>query len=222
MKTVLVPATAALLAALAAPARANMILNGSLEIPDNPALFTKYPTYEIVQITPTTHAHVLANWTIAGDSIDVVTRDIWPNNPNQYCVDLVGTAGPGSISQTVANLTPGLSYQLSFDLSANPSNGKFGGESAITKWLDISITNTATPDFYFNASATTYTVSNMEWINRALTFTPTSTSSTITFAAIFPQHLPPTITAGTHHDIHKIYARPGITNKKQESLGGDG
>jgi hypothetical protein len=218
MKTVLVPATVALFTWLAPPSRANMILNGSLNIPNNPALFTKYPTYEIVQITPKIHSHVLANWSVGGDSVDVVTKQIWIRNPNQDCVDLVGTSGPGSISQTVAGLTPGLSYQLSFDLSVNPSNGKYGGESAITKWLDVSITNSNIPDFYFNDNPGTHTVRDMEWINRAVTFTATGTTATITLSAIFPQRLPKTFTDGTPISTDNFYAGPVIANIDLEGI----
>ena len=218
MKTVLVPAGIALLAALASPARANMIVNGTLDLPDNPALFTHYPTYEIVQITPTTHAHVIAGWTIGGDSVDIATKSVWRNNPVQDCVDLVGTSGPGSISRTVTGLTPGDSYQLSFDFAVNPSNGKYGGESAITKWLDIAITNSNMPNVYFKSNAGTETVRNIEWIERTVTFTATSTTADITFAAIFPQHLPKTFADGTPFDINKLYAGPVIANADLESL----
>src|SRR5262249_46827899 len=44
---------------------------------------------------------------------------IWAYDGNQS-VDLLGTPGPGSISQNLAT-TPGMTYTLSFALSTNPS-----------------------------------------------------------------------------------------------------
>ena len=222
MKTDVVAAGLALFAALASPARANMFLNGTLDIPNNPALFTKYKTYEIVQITPKTHANVIAGWTIGGDSIDVVTRTIWRDNPIQDCVDLVGTSGPGSVSRTVAGLTPGDSYQLSFDFAVNPSNGLHGGESAIAKWLDISLTNSDTPDFFFKGVVGAQTVRTMRWTHYAVNFTATSSTSNITFAAIFPQNLPKTFPDGTPMDIHKLYAGPVVANVDLEDTSSAG
>ena len=218
MKNCPVAATFALVAALSCTvAHANMLTDGTLAVPDNPALFTHYPKYEIIQITATTHPHVINDWTVSG-SIDVVTTTTWKGAPGPTVVDLAGTSGLGSISQTVDNLIPGDLYQLSFELAANPSNGLHGGESHFTKWVDVSISNTATSDYYYAISAGDETVRNIQWTNRALTFIPTATSATITFAAIFPQTAPAKFADNTPFSTSQLYAGPVVASADLELL----
>ena len=54
----------------------------------------------------------LTGWTVGG-SIDINGSD-YPSHSGSYNVDLAGTPGPGSISQTIGSLTVGESYTVSF------------------------------------------------------------------------------------------------------------
>ncbi|MDY7573164.1 choice-of-anchor C family PEP-CTERM protein [Actimicrobium sp. CCI2.3] len=99
-------AVAAFGSAHAAP---NLISNGDFEA------FTGSPFTGFTTLGA--GASTLTGWTIGGTSVDVI-------NNNQYgaisgnSIDMLGTPGPGSLSQTFATTAGGF-YSLSFDLSQN-------------------------------------------------------------------------------------------------------
>ncbi len=97
--------------------KGNLIVNGDFEDPPIPDRATGFQTYYPGQSLP--------GWTVAGDSIDVVSDDrsswvSWNAASGHQSVDLNGY-GKGSISQDLTTV-PGQSYDLSFAMAANPSN----------------------------------------------------------------------------------------------------
>lgn len=99
---------------IVAGASANLVVNGSFEDPlisDNSFLAV------------TAGSGVLTGWTVGGTSIDVLS------GPSRFVaadgnqsVDLVGTPGPGDVSQLLAT-TDGTTYKIRFALSRNDEGG---------------------------------------------------------------------------------------------------
>ncbi|HUO08879.1 MAG TPA: DUF642 domain-containing protein [Phycisphaerae bacterium] len=197
MKTTMVAGCIALIAAVSVPltVHANMLTNGGLE----PAAGQLAPVSSdgLVHASSTTNASALTGWTLGGACIDIVPNTYWGNTEGTYSVDMAGSTGIGSITQTVSGLTPGNLYELSFDFSVNPSGGVHGGESAFTKWIDVGITNSDQPDSYFSGTVGTRTTTNMQYVTRGIVFTADSTSTTITIAELFPTGLPSVFSDGT-------------------------
>ena len=223
METNKVIGALALIAALSGSvsARANMLVNGGLEVTSDQlaADSTLVSSDGLIHASPTTHSTALTGWTIGGDSIDIVPNTYWQDTQGTYSVDLIGTPGVGSIQQTVSGLTPGNMYELSFDFSVNPGEGSHGGESSFAKWLDVESTNSSVPAFYFTGTPSpTQTPANMQYVHRAIDFTATASTTTITFAAMFPGGLPTTFTDGTPITASSLYTGPVIDNIDLENI----
>jgi hypothetical protein len=213
MKITMVTGCVALIAAVSSPlaVHANMLTNGGLEA--NLGQLTQLASSDgLIHASSSTNANALSGWTIGGASIDIVPNTYWGNTQGTYSIDMAGSTGIGSITQTISGLTPGNIYELSFDFSVNPSNGAHGGESAFTKWLDVSITNSDMPDTYFSGTVGTRTPGNMQYVNRGVFFTADSTSTTITLAELFPAGLPAFFPDGTPILPHTLSAGAVIDN----------
>jgi hypothetical protein len=196
-----------------------MLINGGLEITSDqlaadPSLMS---ADNLVHISATVNSNALTGWTIGGASIDVVPNYYWANTEGTYSVDLVGTSGVGSISQTVTGLISGKNYELSFDFSVNPSEGH-GGEADFTKWLEVDISNSNMPASYFSGTVGTRTVSNMQYVRRAVDFTASSESTTISLVALFPSGLPASFSNGTPILPYTLCAGPAIDNVTLEPV----
>src|SRR4051794_8493864 len=103
------------LAAVAAPARAQVIQNGSFESP-------VVTSGSVTTVTGPGNTPGLPGWTVGPNSVDVVAPGAGTApaaNLRQY-LDLDGTPGPGQISQTFTTV-PGLGYMMSFSYANNPS-----------------------------------------------------------------------------------------------------
>ncbi len=118
-------------AAQAAPV--NLILNGGFEMDDPDVAaggFTK------VMAGQTTINH----WTVGGTSVDLIQTAY--GSIDNVSVDLAGTPGPGSISQSFA-VVAGTTYELQFDYFRNPPGTaltvSFGGLSPIVLGVASSI-----------------------------------------------------------------------------------
>jgi choice-of-anchor C domain-containing protein len=111
--------TAAVLAAplLASAATTNLINNGDFESYSSPV-----SGFSAVLAG----SNGLTDWTVGGTSVDVVNGGFGAITGNS--IDLLGSPGPGSLSQTFATIS-GQSYLLNFDLSAN---GRGGDSKALT------------------------------------------------------------------------------------------
>lgn len=149
---------------LATPASAalNLVTNGSFEQGLNPGSFT----------TLGTGSPSLTGWTIAGGSIDYI-GSYWQASNGVRSVDLAGNA-PGTISQTIAGLTAGMRYLVSFDLAGNPD-----GAPPI-KLVDVTV-NGSTSGFAFSVGSSTRAL--MGWQPYSFTFLASGSSTVLSFAA---------------------------------------
>jgi choice-of-anchor C domain-containing protein len=101
----------------------NLVANGDFELP---------------QITGNYYQTVIAgesyltDWTIGGNSIDIVQGGLWMHTGTQ-AIDLAGTPGPGSVSQFIST-NPGGSYMLSFFVSSNADQGSPFANSLNVYW----------------------------------------------------------------------------------------
>lgn len=175
-------ACAALAAALVFPqfAQANLLQNGSLETT------TAVNQFNMVVCTPTTNATALTNWTVGG-CIDIVPTSYFTPSLGNYSVDLIGTPGLGSISQTVATQV-GHDYLLTFDLSFNPDT--LTNEENDTRFTKVSAIGATTQSQTYTNTLHARTANNMMWVTKVFTFTADSTSTTIKLEALMPTGLP--------------------------------
>jgi choice-of-anchor C domain-containing protein len=153
-----------LLAAIAAPAGAVAIVNGSFEMGvDTGGSFVTLPA----------GSNGIDGWTVGGYGVDYV-GPYWQASDGVRSVDLSGP-NAGSVSQTIDTVA-GHTYQVTFDLSGNPDGGT-GNKIAV-----ISISGSL-------PLIQTYTVtagnshSNMNWQTYSYQFTAFSDKSTLTFAS---------------------------------------
>ena len=105
-----------LLAGLSTVSAAELVSNGDLELSNiGPVFFKSVPAGD----------NSLTNWIVtspvSGAGIDIVTNRTGQTqfvNTGQQAVDLAGTPGPASITQTLTTVA-GANYTLSFSLSSN-------------------------------------------------------------------------------------------------------
>ena len=110
------------IAALAANAQAELVTNGSFE-QYTPGPFGNY--YRVV----TAGSSDLVGWTIGLTSVDVIYGSFGAISGNS--VDMLGSPGPGSISQTLSTVI-GQQYLLQFDLSSNRGGDNTTAGKAMT------------------------------------------------------------------------------------------
>ena len=103
----------ALAAVGASPAA--FVVNGGFEDPS----LADTAGYQTVLAGQTT----ITGWTVGGTSVDIVANSFFTGNPSDsnQSIDLQGTPGPGSVSQTVTT-TAGQAYLVTFDFGRNFSN----------------------------------------------------------------------------------------------------
>jgi hypothetical protein len=201
-------------------ARANMLVNGGLEVTSDqlaakPAMLS---ADGLIHVSPTVNSNALNGWTVTGTSIDVVPNTYWQCTQGAYSVDLIGTTGLGAISQKVSGLTPGTTYELSFDFAVNPGYG-LHGETTFEKWIEVQATNSSVPVAYFTRKPSgTQTAINLEYVRPAIDFVAMDTTTTITFAALFPSDLPATFADGTPVTANALYTGPVIDNINLEGM----
>ncbi len=145
----LVTATAS---ALATPV--NLITNGGFE-----ANALAFDGYTIVNAGTSG----ITGWTVGGASVDLIKGGYGAITGTS--VDMLGTPGPGSLTQSFGTAS-GQQYLLSFDLS---SNGGGGGGSGL---LGVSLNGGAAVDFNGSTNFTSHTLNFTGTGNPfALTFT---------------------------------------------------
>jgi len=105
------------LAAAASSARANMLVNGGLEL--NPA-YSIPLNPGFVTAGPVTNSTALPGWTVTTGTVDVVPSTYWQVKQGSYSVDLVGSPGTGSIRQLVSGTQNNTDYSMTFDWAPNP------------------------------------------------------------------------------------------------------
>jgi hypothetical protein len=118
---------AALLTSGSAFAATNLIQNGDFESSDlNGLIQHGSEPNEIYWIVPNGNSS-LTDWTVGEISIDLIKNGY--GAIDDLSVDLAGTSGPGSISQSF-NIMAGWTYILDFDMGTNgyrKANVTFGG-----------------------------------------------------------------------------------------------
>jgi len=215
MNTRYVLGAAFLSLAAASSARANLLINGGLELPSN----TPLNQYNFLTLKP--GDTTLTGWSITKGTVDVVPSAgagtaYWENTEGNFSLDLVGTPGVGGISQHVTT-TAHTTYTLTFDFSVNPEVGFFLDESASTKILRVqAVTSSGTilASQDYSDTAGTRTFQDMQWSNETFTFTAPGTGVTLKLTALTPTNLPSGATAS------KIYTGPVIDNLDLEPGGG--
>jgi len=175
--------------ALALVSGANLITNGSFELgyelttgiygawPANADLWAPIGYYGAINSIP--------RWTVGGDGVDWHDSSIGPPagepiaGDGSRAVDLNSVVGlnPGTISQTIAS-TPGAPYVMKFFYSAHPYGGCNPGPRPMLASAG-SASLVVTPDPVSEG----YVGGINVWHRASLSFTATSSSTTILFAS---------------------------------------
>ena len=165
MKKYLLILIAVALVFLAAPAMANLTLNGSFELGADPGgSFITLPSGS-TEIT---------NWTVTGSGVTVIDYigGLWPASDGDRSLDLNGTDSAGGVQQSIATI-PGTIYVVTFDMAGNPDGG------LAIKTLEVSATGAGSQTFDFDTSSTS--TSDMGWIQKQWTFTATAANTMLDF-----------------------------------------
>lgn len=141
-------------------ASTNLIQNGTFET-YNPADLSGGTNY----LTVWANSPAIANWNVSMNSVDLIFGGAY-GAINGTSIDMLGTPGPGALSQTFATVV-GQTYQLTFDLSANMG----GDNTQAAKALYVNV-NGVQVGAYGAALPIT---------PEKLTFTAASDSTTLTF-----------------------------------------
>lgn len=141
-------------------AQTNLAANGSFEdgTDPGPAFTTEFPG-----------STDITGWTVASGSVDYI-GGLWQASDGSRSIDLSGNAA-GSISQDLST-TPGVIYEVLFDLAGNPDGGPAVKEMAV-----LAAGDSATYTF----DQTGYSRSNMGWATQSFLFAPDATTTTLTF-----------------------------------------
>jgi choice-of-anchor C domain-containing protein len=156
-----------LLGCIAGRASAQSLLNGSFEMGTDP---NTGAGQNIGMTAP--DSTTIVGWTLSSGTIDYIGSR-WVAGEGVRSIDLSGTS-PGSIFQTISGFTPGVDYELSFLMAANPE----GGEPTRSLQVDI---GSASQVFSFTGSGT---AADLGWEQRTLDFTAATPTLTLTFTSL--------------------------------------
>ena len=153
MKIATIAAVVALFAAASASASpVNLITNGDFEAVAPGSTFSS--GFQVVN----NGSSAITGWTVGATSVDLI-RNAY-NAINGYSIDMLGTPGPGFLSQSF-NVVAGQTYNLAFDMARNP--GGPAGQGVAVNFGGV------TQNFYSTAAASNTLYSN------TLSFTAAST-----------------------------------------------
>ena len=163
MKIATIAAVVALFAAGTASASpVNLITNGNFETVATGYTFNS--GFKVIN----NGSSALTGWTVGASSVDLI-RNAY-NAIDGYSVDMLGTPGPGFLSQSFSVIA-GQTYNLSFDMARN-SGGPAGQGVAVSF-------GGAAGNFYSTAAA-----SNTLYSSNTLSFTAATTGlATLSFAS---------------------------------------
>ncbi len=192
MKTMMALVGAALVAlAATGQARANILVNGSLE--------TTLPLnrFGMVYVSQRINPTALPGWTISTGTIDIVPSKYFASSAGNFSVDLIGTPRLGGIQQTVST-SVGTAYTLTFDFSVNPfKNGRFD-ERDDTKVMQVQALGsdgaTVLASQEFTGTVGTRTKTNMEYTQETFSFTADGPQTTLVLQALAPLNMSPLVT----------------------------
>lgn len=110
-------------------------------------------------------------WTVSSGTIDYIGSR-WAAGDGVRSIDLSGTSA-GSVFQTIGGFVPGLAYQLSFLMAANPEGG------SPTKSMQVDIAGQS-QIFSFTGQGTS---TDLGWTRRTLDFTASAPVETLRFTS---------------------------------------
>jgi choice-of-anchor C domain-containing protein len=117
----------------------------------------------------------ITGWTVSGAGVDLI-RSYWAASDGGYSLDM-NAGGAGAIAQDVDNFVVGETYEVTFDLAANPDGGP------VIKSLLASISGYSG---VFEFDGTGKDVVNMGWETQSFRFQAASATETISFAGTGP------------------------------------
>lgn len=162
MKIATIAAVVALFAAASASASpVNLITNGDFEAVAPGSTFSS--GFQVVN----NGSSAITGWNVGATSVDLI-RNAY-NAINGYSIDMLGTPGPGFLSQSFS-VVAGQTYNLSFDMARN--SGGPAGQGVAVNFGGVA------QSFYSTAAASNTLYSN------TLSFTAASTGlATLSFAS---------------------------------------
>lgn len=153
---------------LLAPARAELIENGSFELGQDPGAFTELPA----------GSNNITGWTVTGEAIDYIGTE-WEASDGLRSVDLDGSSGSpphptGGIAQTFATAS-GIAYLVTFDMAGNPV------DDPTIKPMRVEAAGQSA-DFFFDTTGRSN--ADMGWLSKSWTFTATAAQTTLEFRSL--------------------------------------
>ena len=142
------------------------IVNGSFEEGPEPGSFLQ--AYTGTGIT---------GWTIDVENIDYI-GSYWQASNGNRSIDLNGYYAASKISQLVPTV-PGITYQVSFDMSGNPDG------SPAVKTMTVTANDGYAQDYEYEVTAEN-SHDNMRWEATNYYFVATSTTTKLSFATTIP------------------------------------
>ena len=147
----------------ASAALTNLVSNNSFEDPGGGNLVPNLPGIPATYIT---------GWEVYVGDIDYIPPSTWTASDGVMSLDLHGF-NPGGIRQTISTV-PGETYNVAFDMAANPSGGTL-------KTLRVSAAG-SNAEFTFDRTGKTTT--NMGWETKTWSFVASSTSTVLSFESV--------------------------------------
>jgi choice-of-anchor C domain-containing protein len=164
----------AYLALVASASAMSLLVNGSFEVgPTVP----EDPGYLPLGNGDTSIDGWVIHSLASGGTVDLVRSPYWEASDGLNSVDLNGTPGPGSISQTFPSTT-GAQYRVLFDIASNPAHP--------TIFVKTMLVSAGGQSQQFSADSTGHTYESMGWETREWYFTATGANTTLTFGMVSP------------------------------------
>lgn len=152
---------------LAAPARAQLLVNGNFE--SGPAI---PPASPILAVAPGGTA--LTGWSVVLGAVNIVTDNYWVPLSGTRSLVLSNASGAGAIQQDIAT-SPGSVYRLTFWLSGEPFS------TPTLKHLRVNA-GPVQQDYTFDNTPAWHW--DMAWQQHTLDFTANATTSTLRFTSL--------------------------------------
>ena len=147
--------------AIPAPATANLIVNGSFELPGGGGILATGSTF-------------FEGWVVTRDNIEVIGGC----SDEAWCLDLDGS-NFGGIAQSFSTV-PGLQYRVTFELSGNPA--RYSPTEPLEKILGVSAAGSGT-SFVFEVTPP-LEGSPHDWVAHEWFFAATDLETTIEFFSL--------------------------------------
>lgn len=92
-------------------AAVNLVVNGDFELGIDPAGQTQLADGDVTSLT---------GWRVLATGVNYADNSVWDASSGSRSVELNSLGQLGGVVQTVSGFTPGYSYRLTFNVSANP------------------------------------------------------------------------------------------------------